>query len=158
MYDQWGIKKIIFLRGENMTDKKDNIFDDDLPGEEDFDKPEKSAADESDNDIPEDADEEAAEGSAEDESDELIEPEEFDIARSETVRMTGDVLVQVAAVLGKKTMSVKELVGLHVGGLIDLSRPPNEVVDLVANGKLIAKGELVEIDGKLGVKIVKMVR
>lgn len=76
----------------------------------------------------------------------------------EALKMTGDVPVQVVAVMGKKTISMKELIGLKMGEVIDLDRPPNEVVDLVAGGKLIAKGELVDIDGKLGVKIVKMVR
>lgn len=70
--------------------------------------------------------------------------------------LTADVPVQMVAVLGKKTATVKEIISLKKGQVIELNRFPNEAVDLVANGKLVAKGELVEIDGKLGVRIIKI--
>jgi flagellar motor switch protein FliN/FliY len=85
------------------------------------------------------------------------EPKAKGLAR-ELVNLAPDVPVNLAAVIGKTTMSLAELMKYRVGETIDLGRPPNETVDLVANGKLIARGELVEIDGKLGVKICKMVR
>lgn len=69
-----------------------------------------------------------------------------------------DVDVQLVAVMGKHKITLRDLLDLKMGSVVDLKRPPNEMVDLVANGKLIARGELVEIDGKLGVKILKMVR
>lgn len=72
--------------------------------------------------------------------------------------MTGDIPVQVVAVLGKKSITMQDLLQLESGQIMDLGQPVSEVVDLVANGKLIARGELVEIDGMLGVKIVKMVK
>lgn len=76
----------------------------------------------------------------------------------EAVAMSDDVPVKMIAVLGRKKMVLKDLLRLKIGQAIDFERPPNEFVDLVANGKLIAKGELVEIDGKLGVRIIKMVK
>lgn len=79
-------------------------------------------------------------------------------ARPDILDVAADIPVQVVAVMGKKTITMKELALLKMGEVIELSRPANEVVDLVAGGRLIAKGELVEIDGKLGVRIVKMVR
>ncbi len=69
-----------------------------------------------------------------------------------------DVPVQVVAVIGKRSITMKDLMELRMGQVIDLKRPPNETVDVVVGGKLFARGELVEIDGKLGVKILKMVR
>jgi flagellar motor switch/type III secretory pathway protein FliN len=83
------------------------------------------------------------------------EPEEVQL---ETARMTADVPVQVVAVVGKKTVTVKDLVSVKAGQVLDFARPVNDLVDLVAGGKLVAKGELVDIDGKIGVKIVKMMR
>ncbi len=70
--------------------------------------------------------------------------------------LTADVPVQVVAVMGKKTITVKDLISLKKGQVVELNRFPNEAIDLVANGKLMAKGELVEIDGKLGVQIIKI--
>lgn len=75
-------------------------------------------------------------------------------------RMSGlaaDVPVQVVAVLGKRSFTMQDLMNFHVGQVVELYRPANETVDLVVGGKLIAKGELVSIDGKLGVKIVKLI-
>ena len=76
----------------------------------------------------------------------------------EAVSLSSDVPVKLVAVLGKKQVVLKDLLKMKVGQTIDLDRPPNEFVDLTANGKLVAKGELVEIDGKLGVRIIKMLK
>jgi type III secretion system YscQ/HrcQ family protein len=70
--------------------------------------------------------------------------------------MTADVPLQLVAVMGKKTMTIKEILSLAKGQILELNRFPNEAIDLVANGKLMAKGELVEIDGKLGVRIIRI--
>ncbi len=72
------------------------------------------------------------------------------------VAMASDTQVNVVAVLGKKTVTVQELLELKKGQVVELNRYPNEAIDLVANSKLFAKGELVEIDGKLGVRIIKI--
>jgi type III secretion system YscQ/HrcQ family protein len=82
-------------------------------------------------------------------------PKKFDQA---ALDLAPDVPVQVIAVMGKRGISVKELMELRMGQVIDLKRPPNETVDIVVNGKLFARGELVEIDGKLGVRILKLAK
>lgn len=76
----------------------------------------------------------------------------------EILNMSADVPVHLVAVIGRTTISVKDLMSYQMGQVIDLGRPPGETVDLVASGKLFARGELVDIDGKLGVRIVKLVR
>ena len=72
------------------------------------------------------------------------------------VNLTSDIPIQIVAVLGKKTSTVKDIVSMKMGQVLELGKMPNEAIDLVANGKLIAKGELVEIDGRLGVRILKI--
>lgn len=119
------------------------------------------AEDEADEALEEDsAEEDLSEEAAEAVEEEILMEEEEapEAVNEEAVKMTGDVPVQVVAVMGKRTVSVKELISLKMGSVIDLARPANEMIDLVAGGKLVAKGELVDIDGKLGVRIVKMVR
>lgn len=78
--------------------------------------------------------------------------------KQEVAQMTADVPVQLVAVIGRTTVSVKDLMNYQMGQVIDLGRPPAETVDLVASGKLFARGELVDIEGKLGVRIVKLVK
>lgn len=87
---------------------------------------------------------------------EVEQPEET--AGDALAEFAAEVPVQVVAVLGKKTIAMREILELRQGQVLDLHRPPNEVVDLVANGKLVARGELVEIDGSMGVRIIKMVK
>lgn len=76
----------------------------------------------------------------------------------ELVELSPDIPINLVAVIGKTTISISELIKYRVGQTIDLKRAPGETVDLVANGRLIARGELVEMDGKMGVKILKMMR
>lgn len=66
--------------------------------------------------------------------------------------------VQLVAVVGKKTTTLKELLQLNEGSLIDLNKLPSETIDLVANGKMVAKGQLVLIDGRVGVQIKQVFR
>lgn len=76
----------------------------------------------------------------------------------EAMRLMADIPIQLVAVLGKKSITMQDLLQLQVGEALELGKPVSTVVDLVANGKLFAKGELVEIDGKLGVKIIQVVK
>lgn len=76
----------------------------------------------------------------------------------EAAAMSEDLPVKLAAVLGKKNVLLKDLLKMKIGQAIELDRAPNEFVDITANGKLIARGELVEIEGKLGVRIIKILK
>lgn len=78
--------------------------------------------------------------------------------QDEVADLSEDIPVKLVAVMGRKQMVLKDLLKLKIGQTIDLDRPPNEFVDVTAGGKVIAKGELVEIDGKLGVRIIKMLK
>lgn len=69
-----------------------------------------------------------------------------------------DVPVNLVAVIGKTTVNVAELSKFKTGDVVELGRSLGETVDIVANGRLIAKGELVDMDGKMGVRLIKMLR
>ncbi|MDO8518718.1 MAG: FliM/FliN family flagellar motor switch protein [Deltaproteobacteria bacterium] len=70
--------------------------------------------------------------------------------------LSKDMPLQVVAVLGKKTMSLAEVVALKQGELVEFQKLPQEPIDLVANGKLVARGELVLVEGKLGIQIKQL--
>lgn len=76
----------------------------------------------------------------------------------EIAELSPDIPVNLVAVIGRTTTNVGELMKCRIGQVIDLGRPPGETVDIVVNGRLIARGELVEMEGKMGVRIIKMVR
>lgn len=69
-----------------------------------------------------------------------------------------DVPVKVSAVLGKKRMNVADLMALGAGAIIELDRRVGEPIDLYINDTLIARGELVLVDGVLGVTMTEIVR
>lgn len=69
-----------------------------------------------------------------------------------------DVPVTVQAILGRARMRVDALVRLRAGEVIELDRRVGEPVDVLVNGKLIARGEVVVIDGLLGVTLTEIVR
>lgn len=77
---------------------------------------------------------------------------------AEGVGLLGDVTVAMVVELGRVTVSAADVVNLRAGQVIELARAPGEPVDLVVDGKRIGKGELVEIDGELGVRILSLAR
>ena len=77
---------------------------------------------------------------------------------SEAAQLLDDVTVAMVVELGRVMVSAADVMGLRPGQVVELSRSPGEPVDLVVDGKRIGKGELVEIDGELGVRILSLAR
>ena len=69
-----------------------------------------------------------------------------------------DVPVTVEAVLGGCTLTVDELLGLGAGSVIEVDRRVGDPIDLMVGGRLLARGELVLIDGALGLTLTELVR
>ena len=76
----------------------------------------------------------------------------------EVLDLAPDIPVQLVAVMGRKEVTVKDLLDLRMGQVIDFNHLPTEPVDVVVAGKVIGKGELVEVDGKLGIRILKLLK
>lgn len=68
-----------------------------------------------------------------------------------------DVSMQVTVELGRTKMRVREILGLGEGSIIELQKLAGEPVDILVNGKLIAKGEVVVIDEYFGVRITEII-
>ncbi|MSR75720.1 MAG: flagellar motor switch protein FliN [Planctomycetes bacterium] len=64
-----------------------------------------------------------------------------------------DVEVPVTVVLGSVRKSLAEVLSLSEGQVIDLDRVAGEPVDLLVNGKLIARGEVVVVDEHYGLRV-----
>lgn len=69
-----------------------------------------------------------------------------------------DVQVQVSAVLGKATMPVKQLLKLGRGAVVELDRKVGEAIDIYVNNRLVARGEVVVVDDRLGVTMTEIIK
>jgi flagellar motor switch protein FliM len=75
---------------------------------------------------------------------------------SEGAELLNDIPLQVAVELARVPITAEEVVALKVGQVIDLNRVAGEPIDLSVNGKIVARGELVEVDGNLGVRVLSL--
>ena len=71
--------------------------------------------------------------------------------------MLHDVEMEVSAELGRTRMSVRELLSLSPGAIVELDRAAGSPADLLVNGRLIARGEVVVIDENFGIRITEIV-
>lgn len=68
-----------------------------------------------------------------------------------------DVPLQVTVELGRTKKSIKDILELSNGSIVELDKLAGEPVDIHVNGKLLAKGEVVVIDENFGVRITDIV-
>ncbi|WP_259783124.1 flagellar motor switch protein FliN [Aestuariispira ectoiniformans] len=69
-----------------------------------------------------------------------------------------EIPVQVAAVLGKSHMQVSQLLKLGRGAVVELDRKVGEAIDIYVNNRLVARGEVVVVDDKLGVTMTEIIK
>jgi flagellar motor switch protein FliN len=69
-----------------------------------------------------------------------------------------DVPVQVSAVLGRARMPVGDLLKLGPGAILELDRKVGEAIDIYVNNRLVARGEVVLVEDKLGVTMTEIVK
>lgn len=69
-----------------------------------------------------------------------------------------DIPVQVSAVLGKATMQVSQLLKLGRGAVVELDRKVGEAIDIYVNNRLVARGEVVIVEDRLGVTMTEIIK
>ena len=69
-----------------------------------------------------------------------------------------DVPVNISAVLGKAHMSVAQLLKLGAGSVLELDRKVGEAIDIYVNNRLVARGEVVVVDERLGVTMTEIIK
>ncbi len=69
-----------------------------------------------------------------------------------------DVPVQVSAVLGRSRMDVGALLKLGPGSVLELDRRVGEAIDIYVNNRLVARGEVVLVEDKLGVTMTEIIK
>ena len=73
------------------------------------------------------------------------------------LRLLADVPVELSVELGRSRLTMRELLGLVPGSVVALDHPANASVDVLVNGKLIARGEVVVIEGESAVRVTEIV-
>lgn len=69
-----------------------------------------------------------------------------------------DVPVEVSVELGKRVIPISELLSLGPGSVVELDKAAGESLDVLVNGKLVARGEAVVVGEKYGIRIVEVVK
>ncbi len=77
---------------------------------------------------------------------------------SKSLEAVFEVPVQVSAVLGKASMPVHQLLKLGRGAVIELDRRIGEAIDVYVNDLLVARGEVVIVDDKLGITMTEIIK
>jgi flagellar motor switch protein FliN len=84
-------------------------------------------------------------------------PELPSIDHGHGIELLMDVALEVSVELGRSHMSIGEILALRTGSVIELDKLAGEPVDVSVNGTLIARGEVVVVDEKFGVRITEVV-
>jgi flagellar motor switch protein FliN/FliY len=69
-----------------------------------------------------------------------------------------DVPVTVSAVLGKSSMEVSQLLKLGKGTVVELDRKVGEAIDIYVNDRLVARGEVVLVEDRLGITMTEIIK
>lgn len=84
---------------------------------------------------------------------------DFDIPSSTSdLEAVYEIPVKVSAILGKTQMKVSQLMKLNKGAIIELDRKVGEAIDIYVNNNLVARGEVVVVDEKLGITMTEIVK
>ena len=74
-----------------------------------------------------------------------------------SIDMLMDVNLQLTVELGRTQMSVRQVLDMQKGSVVELNKIAGDSVDIFVNEHLIAKGEVVVVDDKFGVRIIELV-
>jgi flagellar motor switch protein FliN/FliY len=75
-----------------------------------------------------------------------------------TLEAVSDIPVQISVVLGKTSMQVQQLLKLGRGAVVELDRKVGEPVDIFVNNRLVARGEVVVVEDKVGVTMTEIIK
>ena len=86
------------------------------------------------------------------------EPEASTTRTAADLEAVFDVPVQVSAVLGRARMEINDLLKLGPGTVLELDRKVGEAIDIYVNNRLVARGEVILVEDKLGVTMTEIIK
>ena len=85
------------------------------------------------------------------------EPKRAEAANGAAIDLIGNIPLQVSVELGKTKRSINDILNMGIGSVVVLDKMAGELVEVIVNGKRIARGEVVVIDENYGVRITDIV-
>lgn len=85
-------------------------------------------------------------------------PKETGTATINDLEAVYGIPVEVSAVLGKASMQVSSLLKLGRGAVIELDRKVGEAIDIYVNNRLVARGEVVVVEDRLGITMTEIIK
>ncbi len=75
-----------------------------------------------------------------------------------TLEAVQDIPVQISVVLGQTTMQVNQLLKLGRGAVVELDRKVGEPIDIFVNNRLVARGEVVVVEDRIGITMTEIIK
>lgn len=75
-----------------------------------------------------------------------------------TLDAVQDIPVNISVVLGKTTMQVNQLLKLGRGAVVELDRKVGEPIDIYVNNRLVARGEVVVVEDRIGITMTEIIK
>jgi flagellar motor switch protein FliN len=72
-------------------------------------------------------------------------------------RMLAEIPLRVSVEVGSTALKLSELMDLSEGSVVELDRQAHELLDIMVNGTLVAKGEVVTVNGRFGIRVVDVI-
>lgn len=72
-------------------------------------------------------------------------------------RMLAEIPLRVSVEVGSTALKLSDLMDLAEGSVVELDRQAHELLDIMVNGTLVAKGEVVTVNGRFGIRVVDVI-
>ncbi len=71
-------------------------------------------------------------------------------------RLLADIPVRMSVEVGSTSLRLAEIMDLSEGSVVELDRQADELLDIMVNGTLVARGEVVTVNGRYGIRVVEI--
>ena len=78
------------------------------------------------------------------------------MADNRQFRLLSDIPVRLSVEVGSTSLRLAEIMDLSEGSIVELDRQSDDLLDIMVNGALIAKGEVVTVNGRYGIRVVEV--
>ena len=86
----------------------------------------------------------------------LADDQSGDMGLASNLRMLADIPVRMSVEVGSTQLRLTDVLGLAEGGVVELDRQADELLDIMVNGTLVARGEIVTVNGRYGIRVVEI--